>query len=147
MTSLSPAPPPPTQEKTHWKTVTYICDHFSPRLITFSVTSFFLQHLDDSFSGGPVFQSELRNHLAQLVRFGRLDPVQRNTQPQTKFVKSVHNSSVYLGQGDYPFGAVSQKIRNPIFVTLNQGRGQKNEKEEVAAARKQLERSKSRSRK
>lgn len=91
----------------------HLRDHLAPRLVPLPVTGFFVQLLDHSLPGGPVFQRKLRDYPAQLVGLGQLDFVQRNAQPQAKLVETVHHAPVDFAEDHDTFSAVGQKLRHP----------------------------------
>lgn len=90
--------------------VTHLCDHLSPRLISFTVIGFFLELLYHPLPGGSVLERELGHDTAELVRLRVLHPVQRDAQPEDEFVESIYDPPVYYPQHDYPLRAVGQEV-------------------------------------
>lgn len=90
--------------------VTHLCDHLSPRLISFTVIGFFLELLYHPLPGGSVLERELGHDTAELVRLRVLHPVQRDAQPEDEFVESIYDPPVYYAQHDYPLRAVGQEV-------------------------------------
>lgn len=85
-------------------------DHLTPCLVPLPVTRFFVKLLNNTFSSGTVFQRKLGNDSTQFVGFGKLNFMQRNAKPETKFIETVYYSSVYFSKDHNTFGAVGQKL-------------------------------------
>lgn len=81
-------------------------DHFASRFVPFSMTSFFVQLLNDPLPGGPILQRKLGNDATQFVGLGQLDFVQRNADPQTKLVKPIHYAPMNFTEDYDTFSAV-----------------------------------------
>lgn len=91
--------------------------HLPSGLIAFSVIGFLLELLYHSFPGGSVLESKFRDNPAELVWLCVLYSMQRYTEPQNKFAKTIYDTSMYDAQDDYPFGAIGKEIRHPATQT------------------------------
>lgn len=85
---------------------TNLRNHLSSRLISLSVIGLFLELLNDSLPRCSVLEGEFRNDPAELVRFCVLHPMERYSQPQNEFMKSVYDTPMYDPEDDYPFRTI-----------------------------------------